>query len=395
MGGVKVAHITTIDLSLRYLLLNQLLSLQQAGYQVVGISSPGPAVPTIEAAGIRHIPVPLTRKLTPRTDLVAFWRLYRAMRRERFVIVHAHTPKAEFLGQLAARLAGVPVVVDTFRGLYFRSDMHPFWRHLFVSMARIAARCADIILCQSQANLQMAIEEGICPPDKIEYLGNGIDVRRFDRSTLNPEALALKRRELALPDRAPVVGFVGRLVAEKGIPELLQAARIVRERVPAARFLFVGPMDHDKPDALTPEAAQGYGLGDACTFTGMRQDMPEFYALMDLFVLPSHRESFPRSPMEASAMGVPCIVTAVPGCRETVEHGRNGLLIPLGDVQAMAAAILELLTDRGKARRMGSEGRQLALERFDGVRSTSSGERTPRPLACWKCPCSRVLALIV
>jgi glycosyltransferase involved in cell wall biosynthesis len=124
-------------------------------------------------------------------------------------------------------------------------------------------------------------------------------------------------------------------------------------------------MDHDKPDALTPEAAQGYGLGDACTFTGMRQDMPEFYALMDLFVLPSHRESFPRSPMEASAMGVPCIVTAVPGCRETVEHGRNGLLIPLGDVQAMAAAILELLTDRGKARRMGSEGRQLALERFD------------------------------
>ncbi len=363
--GGRVAHVTTVDLSLRYLLLNQLCSLQQAGYQVVGISSPGPEVPAIEAAGIRHISVPMTRNLTPWADLTALWRLYRAMRRERFTIVHTHTAKAEFLGQVAARLAGVPIVVNTFRGVYHHQGMHPLGRRFFITLARTAARCSDLLLSQSGEHLQMAIDEGICPAEKIKLLGNGIDVQRFDRSTLNPELLDQRRRDLALPPGAPVVGYVGRLVAEKGILELLQAARAVLERVPAARFLFVGPVDRDKPDALTPETADGYGVADACVFTGMRRDMPELYALMDLFVLPSHRESFPRSPMEAAAMGVPCVVTDIQGCRETVEQGRNGLRVPLGDVRALAGAMLEILSDGQKAQRMGEEGRRLALERFD------------------------------
>ena len=361
----KVAHIISIAGSLRYLLLNQLRSQQHVGYQVYGISSPGPDVPVIEAAGIRHIPVPMTRNVTPMADLVALWRLYRVMRRERFTIVHAHTPKAELLGQVAAHLAGVPIVVDTFRGIYFRNDMHPLWRLLFVVMARIAANCADVVLSQSRANMQLAIQEGICSPEKIKYLGNGIDVRRFDRDGLDPKAQRQRRRDLGLPWGTPVVGFVGRLVAEKGVLELLQAIGIILQQVPSVRLLIIGMVDHDKPDALTPDIARRYGVASVCIFTGFRQDVAELHALMDVFVLPSHRESFPRSPMEASAMGVPCIVTDIPGCREVVEPGRNGLLVPLGDVQALADAIVELLTDREKAQRMGQEGRRIALERFD------------------------------
>ncbi len=362
---VKVAHITTIDMSLRYLLLNQLQSLQQAGYQVYGISSPGPDVPAIEAAGIHHIAVPMTRNVTPLADFISLWRLYRIMRRERFTIVHTHTPKAEFLGQMAARMAGVPIVVDTFRDIYFRDNMHPLWRRLFILMAKIASRCADVVLSQSSENMQMAIREGICPPEKIKHLGNGIDVQRFDPDSLDPGVVEKKRCDLALSPDAPLVGFVGRLVEDKGILELLQAARIVLREMPSVRFLIIGPVDHDKPDALIPEVAEAYGVADACVFTGMRQDMPELYALMDVFVLPSHRECFPRSPMEASAMGVPCVLTGIRGCREVVEHGRNGVLVPLGDVQALAGAILDLLTGREKARCMSEEGRRMALERFD------------------------------
>jgi glycosyltransferase involved in cell wall biosynthesis len=362
---VKVAHVTTIDLSLRYLLLNQLRSLQDEGYEIVGISAPGPEVPVLEAAGIRHIPAPLTRTVTPLTDLAALWRLVGVMRHEKFTVVHGHTAKAELLGQLAARLAGVPVVVDTFRGIYYREEMHPAWRRLFLLTARLAASCAHVILAQSRENLEMAVREGICPPDKIEHLGNGIDVVRFDPAALDLAALARVRDELGLPEGAPVVGFVGRLVAEKGIPEILKAARIILQDLPQTRFLFVGPADPDKPDALAPELAHDCGVAEASLFAGLRQDMPEMYALMDVFVLPSHRESFPRSPMEAAAMGVPCVVTDVPGCREAVEAGHNGLLVPLGDAQALAGAILELLTDEEKARRMGAEGRRLARERYD------------------------------
>jgi glycosyltransferase involved in cell wall biosynthesis len=361
----KVAHITTIDLSLRCLLLNQLRSIQQAGYEVVGISSPGPDVSALEAAGIRHLPVSMTRNVTPLADLASLWQLYRIMRRERFTIVHAHTPKAELLGQVAARLAGVPIVVDTFRGIYFRNGMHLLWRRLFMAMARIAAARADIVLSQSSESIGVAMQEGLCPPEKIKFLGNGIDVRRFDRNRLDETVLAQKRAELGLSPESPVVGFVGRLVREKGILELLQAIQTVRQHVPTVRLLIIGPIDIEKPDALTPQLAQEYDLAECCIFTGMRHDMPELYALMDVFALPSHRESFPRSPMEASAMGVPSVVTDIPGCRETVEHNRNGLLTPLGDVPALAQTIIELFTRPEKAKQMAVEGRRMALTRFD------------------------------
>jgi glycosyltransferase involved in cell wall biosynthesis len=370
MTSCRIAHITTADISLRYLLLNQLQSLREAGYEVTGISSPhaelsASAIPALEAVGIRHLGVPMTRNVSPLADLAALYRLYRIMCRERFAIVHCHTPKAELLGQMAARAAGVPVVVDTFRGIYYRHDMHPAWRRLFLLLARVAAGCADVILSQSQGNLEVAVQEGICSPARIKFLGNGIDVRRFDRSRLESQVVEKTRSDLRLPHEAPVVGFVGRLVAEKGVLEILAAARMVLKAVPAARFLFVGPIDSAKPDALTPGIADEYGVSEACIFAGMRDDMPELYALMDVLVLPSHRESFPRSPMEASAMEVPCVVADIPGCREAVEQDRNGLLVPMGDVEGLAEAMVELLTNRERARRMGEEGRRMALARFD------------------------------
>ena len=361
----KVAHVTTIDMGLRYLLLNQLRSIQQAGYQVVGISAPGPDVEALAAAGIRHIPVHMTRRFTPGEDLRSLWNLYRVIRRERPTIVHTHNPKPGLLGQLAARMAGVPIVVNTVHGFYFHEHMPPVWRWFYITLEKVAARCSDLIFSQNSEDRETAVKEGICPREKIKHLGNGIDVRRFDPATILPKDISARRTEIGLPTTAPVVGFVGRLVAEKGILELLAAAGMVRDRIPGVHFLFLGSADTHRPDALAPDVALEYGIADASHFLGTRHDMPELYALMDVLVLPSHREGFPRAPMEASAMSVPCVVTDIRGCRETVEHGRNGLLVPVGDVQALADAIVDLLSDRTRAQHMGEEGRKIALERFD------------------------------
>ncbi len=152
---------------------------------------------------------------------------------------------------------------------------------------------------------------------------------------------------------------------EKGILDLLQAARLVLQHKPKTKFLIIGPIDDEKPDALKPAIAHEYGIAESCVFTGRRADMPELYALMDVFVLPSYREGFPRSPMEAAAMGVPCIATDIRGCREAVEHERNGLLFPLGDVDALAQATLTILDDRNLAGQMGEAGKMLAREKFD------------------------------
>jgi len=291
--------------------------------------------------------------------------LYHVIRHEHFTIVHTHNPKPGLLGQLAARMANVPIVINTLHGFYFHDNMSLFWRRFYITMEKIAARCSDVILSQNHEDIQTAIREGICPAYKIKLLGNGIDLDKFDSSKLTDHAIIKTRESLGLSVGAPVIGFVGRLVREKGILELLQAIKIVRDKMPDVRLLIIGPVDKEKSDAVTPDIAHQYDIADNCIFTGLRHDMPELYALMNVFVLPSHREGFPRSPMEASAMGVPCIVTDIRGCREVVEHGRNGLLVPLGDVSALANGIFELLTNHEKSFVMGKNGYQIAKEKFD------------------------------
>ena len=362
---MKIAHITAIDMALRYLLLNQLRAMRDAGYQVVGISSPGPERSTLEAAGIRHIAVPISRRLTPLRDIVSLWTLYRVLRAERFTIVHTHTPKPGLLGQLAARLAGVPVIVNTVHGFYFHDGMHPAWRRFYIAVEKVAARNSDMILAINREDVQTAIRERICAPEKIKYIGEGIDVVRFDPDQVNPASVGMRRAELRLPEGAPVVGFVGRQVREKGLLDLFAAARLVRDQVPQAHFLFVGPVDDAKADAVYPEEAAAFGIADVSRFAGMRLDLPELYGLMDVCVLPSYREGFGRALIEASAMRKPTVATDIRGCREAVEDRRNGLLVPLSDVAALASAIAELLTDPELAASMGAAGRELALERFD------------------------------
>ncbi|MBA3531768.1 MAG: glycosyltransferase, partial [Ardenticatenales bacterium] len=237
----------------------------------------------------------------------------------------------------------------------------------YILMEKIAALCSDRILSQNKEDVRTAIAEGICKPAQIEPLGNGIDITHFDRQRLDDHTLAKRRRALGIPVDSPVVGFVGRLVAEKGILELLAAARSIIQQVPTVRFLMIGPSDQEKEDALTPQIAQDANLADALVFTGHCPQplMPEHYGLMDMLVLPSHREGFPRSLMEGSAMGIPCVATDIRGCREAVQHDRNGILVPLNDVPALAEAIVELLTHPEKARQMGRAGRQMAIEHFD------------------------------
>ena len=369
MRQMKVAHITTIDSSLRYLLLNQLCTIKQVGYEVIGISSPGQDVPLIEAAGIRHIPVRMTRKgSTPFRDLKAIWQLYRVIRQERFDIVHTHNPKPGLLGQIAAKVAGVPVIVNTVHGFYFHDNMHPILRRFYITLEKIAARCSDVILSQNREDVDTAIHLKICPPEKIKYLGNGIDLALFNPDSIASTVLETKSAEIGLSKDVETVGFVGRIAAKrKGFLDFLDAGRHVVRRFPNVRFLIVGESDYGKTDAVNPAVAGEYGIQEHCVFLGRRpnEELPALYALMDVIVLPSLFEGIPRSVMEASAMCVPAVVSNVKGNREAVQNGRNGVLIPLGSINAIADAIIKLLSDQERARRMGEEGRRIAIECFD------------------------------
>jgi glycosyltransferase involved in cell wall biosynthesis len=367
MTKCKVAHVTSVSLSLRYLLLKQMQSIQAAGYDVVGISTPGPDVIAIEAEGVAHIPVTINRNVSPIQDLKSVWQLYRVMRREKFTIVHTHTPKAGLLAQLAARLAGVPVVINTLHGLYLHEHMRPMERRFYIALEKLAALCSDVILSQSREDMQTAIKEGICKPERIRHLGNGIDLAQFDPARFTGRMLQEERAEIGITDGIKVVGFVGRLTRRKGFLDFLAAGRQIVERYPDVRFLIVGESDKDKPDSVDPAVAKNYGLDGHCIFLGTQPNdrLPLLYCLMDVLVLPSQSEGLPRVIMESAAMGVPAVGSHVKGNREAIVDGRSGLLVPLRDVPALTNAVLSLLNDPGKARQMGQEGRTFAQEHFD------------------------------
>ena len=360
---VRVAHLTTTDLTLRYLLLGQLRRLREEGYEVTGISAPGPNTAAIEAAGIRHLAWRnATRSWNLGADLRAFAELVRLLRRERFDLLHTHNPKPGVIGRVAARLARVPLVVNTVHGLYATPEDRLAKRVPVLGLEGLAARCSDLELYQSEEDLRWARRIRLVPAGRSELLGNGTDLKRFDPDRVEPERVAALRAELGLSGGALVVGAVGRLVAEKGYRELFAAARAVRRRHPEVRFLVVGSPDLDKADAIS-EAELAAAAADVC-FAGWRDDVDDLLAVMDVFVLASWREGMPRSAIEAAAMGRPLVLTDIRGCREVARQDLEALLVPPRDPDALAAAISRLAGEPALRSRLGEAARQRAQERF-------------------------------
>ena len=392
---MKVIHLTTVDLSLRHLLRAQLCAGVERGDEVVGISAPGPDVAVVESWGVRHVPLPAsTRAWDPVADVRAAAQLWATLRRERPDVLHTHNPKPGIYGRIVGRLAGVPLVVNTNHGLWATPD-DPWPRRLAVYTAEaIASRFSDAELVQNPEDLDLLARLRLAPAGKARLLGNGVDLDRFHPG--NRERLrARARADLGIGDEV-VIASVGRLVAEKGFPELFEAARAL----PAGCVVVVaGPDDPDKRDALSAAA----GAGDRVRLLGFRPDVEHVYAAADLFVLPSHREGFPRAAMEAAASGLPLVVTDVRGCRQVVDDGVNGLLVPPRDPEAMAKALATLAADPDRRAAMGTASRAKAEAEFDEQRvidtvlaTYDQATRPPRaaPGSAWGRAAKRALDVV-
>ncbi len=375
---MKIAHLTTVDLSLRYLVYPQLSATRDLGIETIGISAPGPWVEGLEADGIRHVPLTAsTRGMNPMADLKAAAQLWRILRRERPDILHTHNPKPGLYGRILGRIAGVPVVVNTVHGLYATPTDRWLKRAIVYSLEAIASRFSAAELVQSQEDVLTMRRLHLAPAPNIHHLGNGVDLTRFDPDRVGEEGRLRLRRELGARGDQIVVGMVGRLVAEKGYPEFLEAMSHLDDRYLA---VCIGPDDEDKADALPRELIAG-AESNGVRFLGMRTDVDELYRAMDIFVLPSHREGFPRSAMEAAAMGLPVVATDIRGCRDVVVESSNGLLVPLMDSVALAAAITLIGNDSELRRAMGEAGRLRARDHFDEHRVVGRVVGTYRRLA--------------
>lgn len=352
-GGrrLRVAHLTTVDMSLDLLLGTELRLDVESGLEVYGLSAPGPWVDRVTRLGVTHVPLPsLTRSWDLARDAAAGRELFRALRDLDLDVLHTHNPKTGVLGRMLGRAAGIPVVVNTCHGLWF-SPEDGLARKVFVLGAEMLAACAsDFELYQNaddRHTLRRTVRRG-----RSLVVGNGVDLLRF---TPDLESRQRVRHELGIRDGELLVGGVGRRVAEKGIAEYGAAGRTLAGK---ARFVWVGPDDPDKPDAIRADEA-------GVEFLGERTDMPAVYSALDVFALPSYREGFSRSGMEAAACGVPSVLSDIRGCREIGAHEREVLLVPPRDVDALTSAIERLLLDESLRARLSAASRKRALADFD------------------------------
>ena len=378
-----VIHVTTVAMSLELLLGPQLEAFVAAGYRVIGASGADEYVPAVEARGVEHVALRhATRAWSPGDDLRLCRELYRLFRELRPDIVHTHNPKPGVIGRLAAGAARVPVVVNTLHGLYAMPD-DPFAKRAVVyGLERLASVASDAELVQNPEDVPVLRRLRI-PADKITLLGNGVDLDRFSP---DPAVRREVRAELGFDEDEVVFGVVGRLVEEKGLVELFEVVERLREPHPDVRWMVVGPDDPDKPDALDRglvKRAEEAGV----VFLGRRSDVERLYRAMDVFVLPSHREGFSRSGMEAAASGLPIITTDVRGCRQVVRDGGTGLLVPVRDPDALEQAVVALAGDADRRSAMAGAARALAEAEFDQRRQVETTldtytlllSRGPRP----------------
>lgn len=363
---VKVVHVTTIPQSLRFV-AGQAAYMRTKGFESYAVSSPGTSLIQFATEELVTVhPVSMTRRITPLHDLMAVFKLWRLFRNLRPQIVHAHTPKGGLLGMLAARLARVPVRIYHMHGLPFMTATG-LTRRLLMATEAVSCRIASQVLCVSRSLEAMAVDLRLSPPGKLHVLlqgsCNGIDAEtEFNPDRVNISVRSETRCRYGIPLDATVIGFVGRLARAKGLVELSDAWRILKNEQPGLHMLLIGP---EEPGDPLPQELIARLREDPCVhFVGESWNMPPLYRAMDILVLPTHREGFPIVLLEAAAMALPIVATRVTGCLDAVQSGITGTLVPAYDPEALAVGLQRYVRNPVLRRQHGAAARARIRREF-------------------------------
>lgn len=363
----KLIRITTVPSSLRTLLRGQSRFMSDY-YEVIGVSSNGDALSEVRTnEGIKTYVVEMTRTITPFKDLKAAYQLFKLFRSERPDIVHTHTPKAGTLGMLAAKLAGVPHRLHTIAGLPLL-EVTGRKRRLLDYVEKFTYRCATHILPNSFGLQKIIIDQSYTTPKKLTVIANGssngINTKHYDSNLVNETTKTNLRKELGISDNDIVFIFIGRLVKDKGINELVHAFDDLSKKNNNCKLLLVGPREAHL-DPLLPETESLISANDAILAVGVQKDIRPYVTISHALTFPSYREGFPNVVLQCSCMELPCIVSDINGCNEVIEHELNGLIVPVKDQQVLEEA-MQFMIDRPDARRaMIKHTRSRIIERYE------------------------------
>jgi len=389
----KLIRVTTVPQSL-WFCSGLVRELVDEGYDVVAVSSPGDDLTRFgEQEGVRTIAVPMERRISPMKDLKSLWRMWRVLRRERPDMVHSMTPKAGLVTMLAGWLARVPVRIHTFTGLVFPTSTG-LKRRLLMATDWLTCACATHVIPEGEGVKADLLNHGIThKPLKVLGYGNikGVDLDHWNREAVEdhaqcimhnaqtpPLAPPLCERGGEMPEEPPLCErggevdaaapfrfvFVGRIVGDKGINELVAAFKRLHDELPDTKLTLVGSYE-ENIDPVKPETRAEIERNPAIDAVGSQSDVRPYYVAADALVFPSYREGFPNVVLEAGAMGLPSIVTDINGSREIIIEGRNGTIVPPRDEKALFRAMRHWATHRDEVARLAAEARPLIASRFE------------------------------
>ncbi|WP_421976498.1 glycosyltransferase family 4 protein [Roseivirga seohaensis] len=364
----KILRITTIPASLRYLLKGQFSFFNQRGFDVQIASADGDDGRYVqENENVKFHQIPLTRTITPLQDLHCIILLYRLIKKERYDIVHSHTPKAGLVAMIAAWMAKVPIRLHTVAGLPLM-EATGIKKQILVMVERLTYSFATKVYPNSFSMSDYISREFFSNTTKLKVLANGssngIDLNYFSRNdSLLSESLAL-RCELDISSSSKVGVFVGRLVGDKGINELIEATAEIVEIVSDFHLILVGSFENEL-DPLKAETYERIRKLSNIHVVGFQPDVRPYLLASDFLVFPSYREGFPNVPLQAGAMGLPSIVSNINGCNEIIVHEQNGLIIPSKNKEALKEAMCRMIKDEKLFETLKERSRKSIEDRYD------------------------------
>lgn len=365
----KLLHVCTVPITLKLFMRGQIQYVKSAGFEVAAAASPGPDLLDVaKRDGIKVYSVNFARKPSPIRDAVSMIRLFGLFLQVRPTIVHASTSKAGPFAMMAAYLARVPVRVYTLRGV-MTDRRKGLIKNILKALEWAACRCAHRVIAVSRSVAEVVVSAGLCPPGRIRVLGNGssngVDAEdRFNPDLVDECRIKELRTQLNLREGAKVIGFVGRLVAGKGVADLASAWERVRQERDDTVLLLIGNSEEQAP--VPPEIMNRFKADTRVIMTDFvtNELLPLYYSLIDVVAFPTESEGFPNVPLEAAAMEIPVVATRVTGCVDAIVDGVTGTLVPPGDPTRLAEALLRYLDDSRSGSICGRAARERVLRDF-------------------------------
>ena len=362
----KLVRITTVPISLKVLLKGQHRFMSERGINVIGISSKGRELLEVaKEENILVVPIEMSRKITPLKDLRSLWSAYCLFRKEKPDIVHSHTPKAGIIGMLAARLARVPLRLHTVAGLPLM-EAKGVKRKVLDFVEKLTYASATKVYPNSKGLFDFIVSYQYTSLDKLKVIANGssngINTSLFSKEVISEEQQNLLKSELGIGNDDFVFVFVGRLVGDKGVNELVKA--FCELNYPSVKLLLVGPLESDL-DPLDNDTLRRIDENERIISVGFQKDVRPYFAISNALVFPSYREGFPNVVMQAGAMELPAIVSDINGCNEIIIEGKNGTIIPVKNVEAVKNAMEMMITDKELYLKMKGNAREMITERYE------------------------------